>query len=31
VITPEARLLRAVSRFTPALGRRIARLDLNKL
>jgi NAD(P)-dependent dehydrogenase (short-subunit alcohol dehydrogenase family)/pimeloyl-ACP methyl ester carboxylesterase len=31
VVTPEAHLLRAVSRFAPALGRRIARLDLNKL
>jgi NAD(P)-dependent dehydrogenase (short-subunit alcohol dehydrogenase family)/pimeloyl-ACP methyl ester carboxylesterase len=31
VITPEARLLRTVSRFAPALGRRIAKLDLNKL
>jgi NAD(P)-dependent dehydrogenase (short-subunit alcohol dehydrogenase family) len=31
VITPEARLLRAVSRFAPAVGRRVARLDLNKI
>jgi NAD(P)-dependent dehydrogenase (short-subunit alcohol dehydrogenase family)/pimeloyl-ACP methyl ester carboxylesterase len=31
VITPEARLLRAISRFTPALGRRVAKLDLNKI
>ncbi len=31
VITPEAKALRAVSRFAPALGRRIARLDLNKI
>jgi NAD(P)-dependent dehydrogenase (short-subunit alcohol dehydrogenase family) len=31
VITPEAKLLRAVSRFAPALGRRIAKLDLNKI
>jgi NAD(P)-dependent dehydrogenase (short-subunit alcohol dehydrogenase family) len=31
VITPEARLLRAASRFAPALGRRVAKLDLNKI
>ena len=31
VITPEAKLLRAVSRFAPAVGRRIAKLDLNKI
>lgn len=31
VITPEAKLLRAISRFTPALGRRVAKLDLNRI
>jgi NAD(P)-dependent dehydrogenase (short-subunit alcohol dehydrogenase family)/pimeloyl-ACP methyl ester carboxylesterase len=31
VITPEAKALRAVRRFAPSLGRRIAKLDLNKL
>ncbi len=31
VITPEARLLRAISRFAPGLGRRVAKLDLNKI
>jgi NAD(P)-dependent dehydrogenase (short-subunit alcohol dehydrogenase family)/pimeloyl-ACP methyl ester carboxylesterase len=31
VITPEAKLLRTVSRFAPALGRRIAKLDLNRI
>ncbi|HEV7203019.1 MAG TPA: SDR family oxidoreductase [Jatrophihabitans sp.] len=31
VITPEAKLLRAISRFAPALGRRVAKLDLNKI
>jgi NAD(P)-dependent dehydrogenase (short-subunit alcohol dehydrogenase family)/pimeloyl-ACP methyl ester carboxylesterase len=31
VVTPEAKLLRAVSRFAPAFGRRIAKLDLNKI
>ncbi|MBE7189985.1 SDR family oxidoreductase [Jatrophihabitans endophyticus] len=30
VITPEAKVLRAVSRFAPGLGRRIARIDLNR-
>ena len=31
IITPEAKFFRAVSRLSPALGRRIAKLDLNKL
>jgi NAD(P)-dependent dehydrogenase (short-subunit alcohol dehydrogenase family)/pimeloyl-ACP methyl ester carboxylesterase len=31
VITPEAKVLRAVSRFAPSLGRRISKLDLNKI
>ena len=31
VITPEAKLLRTISRFTPRLGRRLARVDLTKL
>jgi NAD(P)-dependent dehydrogenase (short-subunit alcohol dehydrogenase family)/pimeloyl-ACP methyl ester carboxylesterase len=31
VITPEAKLLRTVNRFAPALGRRIAKLDLNRI
>jgi short-subunit dehydrogenase len=31
VITPEAKALRALNRFAPALGRRFARLDLAKL
>lgn len=30
-ISPEAKLFRAVGRFTPALSRALARLDLNKL
>lgn len=30
VITPEAKALRAISRFTPRLAARIARLDLNR-
>ena len=30
LITPEAKVLRAVGRITPRLGRRIARLDLNR-
>ena len=30
VVTPEAKLMRAISRFAPGLGRRIARVDLNR-
>ncbi|HET6878459.1 MAG TPA: SDR family oxidoreductase [Jatrophihabitans sp.] len=31
IVTPEAKFFRAVSRFAPGLGRRLAKLDLNKL
>jgi NAD(P)-dependent dehydrogenase (short-subunit alcohol dehydrogenase family) len=31
VITPEAHAFRAISRFAPALGRRLAKLDLSRL
>ncbi len=31
VVTPEAKVLRAMSRFAPAAGRRFARLDLDRL
>lgn len=31
IITPEAKVFRAVSRVSPAIGRRIAKLDLNRI
>ncbi len=30
-ITPESKLLRAISRFTPRLGRQLSKVDMNKL